>query len=106
MPDIYDLAGGAMWGNKCDNVLCVWRPFHRSDPTNPKVTFCSQKIKKQRQCGIPGKTDVIFDPKTMRYYEDTNEYIHYNPMDKRKDTKLNPLPDERIEFNARETVPF
>jgi len=66
-PNVYDLAGGAMWGNKCDNILCTYRPFHTSEKQNPAVQFTSQKIKKQKLCGVPGDVDLIYDARSMRY---------------------------------------
>ena len=66
-PDVYDLAGGAMWSHKCDNVICVYRPYYSTDKTNTMTFFISQKIKKHKLCGIPGQATLSFDLSTMRY---------------------------------------
>ena len=71
-PNVYDLSGGAMWNNKCDNIVCIYRPFFTSDPKNAVVKFISQKIKKQKLNGRPGETDLYFNIATMRYYENKN----------------------------------
>lgn len=68
-PDIYDLAGGAMWGNKSDDIICIYRPFFNSDRQNTTVKFISQKIKKRKLCGTPGEVLLDFDIKTNRYVE-------------------------------------
>ncbi len=68
-PDVYDLAGGAMWNNKCDNILATYRPFYNEDKTNPMVEFRSQKIKKQKYVGIPGTSPLHFDIWSNRYLE-------------------------------------
>jgi hypothetical protein len=101
VPDVYDLAGGAMWANKCDNVLCTWRPLHRSEPDNKTVHFISHKIKKQRQCGTPGVAEISFDRVTMRYYEPTM-FGSVSPFDKNDQPVIN--PDQFIE--GKEICPF
>ena len=80
-PDIYDLAGGAMWGNKCDNIICVYRPFHRSAPGNGLTRLISQKIKKQKRNGTPGEVELIFDVAAMRYKENYADAVD-NPLDR------------------------
>jgi len=103
VPDVYDLAGGAMWANKCDNVICTFRPYHRSAPGNRDVIFYSHKIKKQRQCGTPGEVKLQFDPATMRYYESNMLSLRANPLeDAQKRTIAN--PDLFIE--SKESCPF
>lgn len=101
VPDVYDLAGGAMWANKCDNVLCTWRPYHRSDPDSKVVNFISHKIKKQRQCGTPGVADITFSRATMRYYENTM-FGAVSPLDKQEQAVIN--PNQFIE--GKEACPF
>jgi twinkle protein len=82
-PNVYDLSGGAMWNNKCDNIICIYRPLFTTDPQNSLVKFISQKIKKQKLNGRPGEAELSFDIASMRYYEkrgDDNkspfEYYH------------------------------
>lgn len=80
-PDIYDLAGGAMWSNKCDNILCTYRPYYSSDKDRRDVEFTSQKIKKQKLCGVPGNVNMVFKPTSMRYYEMNGQNELPNPLD-------------------------
>ena len=61
-PDVYDLAGGAMWNNKCDNILSYHRPNYQTDKYDPVCEFRSQKIKKQGINGIPGhRRKILLD---------------------------------------------
>lgn len=53
-PDVFDLAGGAMWNNKMDNILIYHRPFFQTDPNNPTCEFHSKKIRRQRSVGKRG----------------------------------------------------
>lgn len=81
-PNVYDLSGGAMWSNKCDNVLCTYRPYYSSDYERRDVEFTSQKIKKQKLCGKPGTVNLIFKSHSMRYCEMNGQFENPNPLDK------------------------
>ena len=61
------LAGGNMWGNKCDNIICYHRPYFRSDPTSNIAIMDSQKVKNQRQGGKRGSKELEFDIKSLRF---------------------------------------
>lgn len=80
-PNVYDLSGGAMWSNKCDNVLCTYRPYYTSDKANRLIEFTSQKIKKQKLCGIPGDVQMTFRISEMRYHEMDGQYELPNPLE-------------------------
>jgi hypothetical protein len=53
-PDVFDLADGAMWNNKVDNILIYHRPFAQTAPDDPTCEFHSKKIKKQKIVGQKG----------------------------------------------------
>ena len=80
-PNVFDLSGGAMWNNKCDNILVTHRPFYTSEKSSPEVHFKSQKIKKQKLNGIPGDVILFFDIMASRYYQADDEY---NPLGRRE----------------------
>lgn len=66
-PDVYDLAGGAMWNNKADNILVYHRPNRHTDPQDPVCELHTKKIRRQKIVGEIGME--IFDyNKTMRRY--------------------------------------
>jgi hypothetical protein len=100
-PALYDLAGGAMWGNKMDNVLVTYQPYYNSriDDGNlqtikhPRLTqFVSQKIKKQKLIGLPGSANLIFNVKQYRFYEENGyeEYLDHS------DDSIRGLPKEGV----------
>lgn len=66
-PNVYSLAGGAMWSNKADDIVFIHRPYKHADPTNRMTYFISDKIKKQRICGQPGTVIMSFDILSNRY---------------------------------------
>jgi twinkle protein len=88
-PDVYDLSGGAMWNNKMDNILVTHRPYYTTDKQNPLTLFKSQKIKKQKLCGIPGEVELMFDRDTSRY-----------------STQLNGCPFDSYKMHTRTELPI
>jgi twinkle protein len=46
-PDVYDLAGGAMWNNKMWNILIYHRPLFYSMPLDPTCELHAKKIKRK-----------------------------------------------------------
>lgn len=78
-PDVYDLSGGAMWGNKCDDIVCIYRPFASSNKSDTTVKFISQKIKKRKLCGDPGEVLLDFNIESGRYMENING-LHTTPF--------------------------
>ena len=66
-PDVFDLAGGAMWNNKCHNILIYHRPHNCSDVNSPACEFHAKKIKKQKVVGKKGFSEFRFDFATRRY---------------------------------------
>lgn len=55
-PDVFDLAGGAMWNNKMDNIYVYHRPNRHKDASDRACTITTRKVKRQK---IVGKCDVI-----------------------------------------------
>jgi len=70
IPDIYDIWGGAMWGNKMDNIMVIDRPNMALDPQDGTVDIILKKIKKQKLVGALGTCRFEFQRKTNRYYID------------------------------------
>jgi twinkle protein len=69
-PTYYDLAGGAMWANKADNILCYHRPNFFVDPRDNLCEVSSQKIKKQPMNGILGTCSLEYSRESFRFYEE------------------------------------
>ena len=66
-PNVYNLAGGAMWNNKCDNIMFVHRPKFISNRTDSTVLIRHSKIKKREINGLGGDVFFDFDFKHNRY---------------------------------------
>lgn len=101
----HNLAGGMMWANKCDNILCYHRPNYRIDPSDPTCIFASQKIKRQDINGRPGFVELSYDLNTFSY---TQLKDRYKPMDE----VWNRVDDFDIDFidpmkpNKLDDIPF
>lgn len=65
--DMYDIAGGAMWGNKTDNILSYYRPQYHVDKNSPEVDIYMQKIKRKRTGGNLGNFSLRFNWAKKRF---------------------------------------
>lgn len=75
-PDVFDLAGGAMWNNKMDNILIYHRPNHQKDPSNPRCTLTTKKIRRQKQVGKKGEIDFELHRISRRFYFEGRDYLN------------------------------
>lgn len=74
-PDVYDIADGAMWNNKMDNILIYHRPDHQ---TNPDSTLCelhSKKIRRQKTVGRKGILSFELSRNTRRFLFNGRDYL-------------------------------
>lgn len=68
-PNQYNISGGAMFNNMFDNVIAVHRPNIIENPEDKLTEWHSQKIKKQKRVGRPGKCELYFEYHENRYYQ-------------------------------------
>lgn len=71
--DMYDIAGGAMWGNKMDNIISYYRPNYHIDKRSPEVDVYVQKIKRRRTGGEPGHFSLNLIWSKKRYSNSNGE---------------------------------
>lgn len=90
VPDIYDIAMGAMWGNKMDNIMVIDRPNYHTDPYDTTVDIHVRKIKKQKLVGVPGICRFTFDRTTNRYYH--NNFSPLETQPRIPENKFKPMP--------------
>lgn len=105
-PDMFDLAGGAIWGAKSDNIIAYHRPTFHTDKTSTDFQFISQKIKKQKLNGIPGEIQGTYSRGSGRYFING-----YNPIDdlkaRKRGEKLIEIPIEsNFEYQKDDDEPF
>ena len=66
-PDVFDIADGAMWNNKMDNILIYDRPNHQVDPMSDVCQFHTKKIRRQKIVGRKGEITFNFNRKIRRF---------------------------------------
>lgn len=74
-PEVFDLADGAMWNNKADNILIYHRPFAQTAPESPICEFHSKKIRRQKIVGIKGFFEFQLQRNTRRFTFDGVDYL-------------------------------
>ena len=68
--DMYDIAGGAMWGNKVDLIISYHRPNFHENKNSPEVQVYVQKLKRKRTGGKLGDFPLSLNWSKKRYAED------------------------------------
>lgn len=92
-PDVFDLAGGAMWNNKMDNILIYHRPEKGSNPNSTLCEFHSKKIRRQKIVGLPGTLLLELSPRFRRFFVNGKDYMQL-AIDKTTQYNVNKFPDE------------
>jgi twinkle protein len=69
--DMYDIAGGAMFGNKVDLILSYHRPRFHEDKNSPEVEVHIQKLKRKRTGGKLGSFPLTLIWSKKRFAEDS-----------------------------------
>lgn len=67
-PDVFDIADGAMWNNKMDNILVYHRPNHQKDPSSPLCELHTKKIRRQKSVGKKGIVEFELFRANRRFY--------------------------------------
>lgn len=74
-PDVFDIADGAMWNNKMDNIVIYHRPNHQSEPNSPICEFHTKKIRRQKSVGKKGVLLFELNRGKRRFYFNGNDYM-------------------------------
>ena len=74
-PDVFDIADGAMWNNKMDNIVIYHRPNHQVDPDSDICEFHSKKIRRQKIVGRKGVATFSLNRATRRYLFNGVDYM-------------------------------
>ena len=87
--DMYDIAGGAMWGNKCDNILSYYRTNFHLDKNDPNVQVYVQKLKRKRTGGKLGDFPLVLMWQEKRFSDPLMGVRPCDPMLAGKIKELN-----------------
>jgi hypothetical protein len=72
-PDVFDIADGAMWNNKMDNILVYHRPEHQKNPDSNSCELHTKKIRRQRVVGKKGVVYFALQKGFRRYLFDSGD---------------------------------
>jgi hypothetical protein len=104
-PDVYEIADGAMWNNKMDNILIYHRPNHQTEPDSPICELHTKKIRRQKTVGRKGIFTFELNRPKRRYIFDGKDYMAeyiYNdksiPQAYSLRDMLEPLPLDQVPF--------
>lgn len=81
---MYDLAGGAMWGNKCDQITIYHRPRFHEDKNSPEVKIYQIKTKRKRTGGQNGEFDLMLLWSQKRFCDPITNEIPCDPIQAKK----------------------
>jgi twinkle protein len=65
--DMYDVSGGAQWGNKPDTLWSLYRPNWHVNKEDSSIDVIFQKIKRKRTGGKLGTVHMMLNNQTKRY---------------------------------------
>jgi hypothetical protein len=112
-PDVFDIADGSMWNNKCDNILVYHRPLAQTDPQNPMCEFYSKKIRRQKTVGKKGFSTFEMNFPSRRFIFLSGDPL-YKELQKRdldfkyKQTtiKIEEPKEQFVPISEEEDMPF
>lgn len=98
-PDVFDLADGAMWNNKMDNILVYHRPFAQSAPQDATCEFHSKKIRRQKTVGKKGffLFEMLFS--SRRFYFNGRDYLQV--LLNERGISFTELPKPTVQYDLR-----
>lgn len=96
-PDIFDMAGGAMWNNKLENIIIYHRPRHHIDPMDRACEMHTKKIKRQKIVGKKGTLEFEYDRRRRQFVFHTSTPLN-KPTGAYKDY-TSPERDEPYQVN-------
>jgi twinkle protein len=97
--DMYDIAGGAMWANKADNIISYYRPNHHNNKTCPEVQIYTQKIKRRRTGGKPGDFPIRMKWEMKRFVDPISGLPYLDPQKRNIHIQNNVQQDLRLPYS-------
>ena len=101
-PDVFDIADGAMWNNKMDNILIYHRVNHQTEPDNPFCEFHTKKIRRQKSVGKKGILVFELNRAKRRFYFNGIDYMA-NAIKVQKNIGKTTLADEMENYFNNKT---
>jgi len=96
------VAGGAMWNNKCDNILVYHRPFRQTEPDSTICEIESLKIRRQKVVGKIGVQEIEMDSRTKRYTVFGVDYLEKYKKEKARETDIK-IEEESVDYEIKDS---
>lgn len=84
-PDVFDIADGAMWNNKMDNIIVFHKPFAQTMPEDPTCELHTKKVRRQKTVGKKGFIELQYIRKKRRFEIDgidgMSDLLRLNSLD-------------------------
>jgi energy-coupling factor transporter ATP-binding protein EcfA2 len=111
-PDVFDIADGAMWNNKMDNILVYHLPFRQTNEQSTVCEFHAKKIRKRKVVGQIGTLTFEYLPRNRRFLFEGVDYVEQ--VLRPSDTLIRPnihfyeteQKDPFCDTPTNETLPF
>lgn len=103
-PDVFDIADGAMWNNKMDNILVYHRPNHQHEPNGATCELHTKKIRRQKTVGKKGMIQFEFNRARRRFFFNGIDYL--DRAIKGEEYKTKPTLSEQLSVLSMENVIF
>lgn len=104
--DVYDIAGGAMWANKSDQIISYHRPRFHEDKNSPEVEIYLQKVKRKRTGGKLGHFPMKLVWGKKRYAEDITERMPCDPVFAEAEKKRGKIGATQSGFEKPRSLPY
>jgi energy-coupling factor transporter ATP-binding protein EcfA2 len=108
-PDVFDIADGAMWNNKMDNIIIYHLPERQSNPDSTHCQLHSKKIRRRKIVGVLGTLDFEYSPRIRRYFINGRDYMNEIVFGKKEKPALkenNDFLTEAKPIITNNTYPF
>lgn len=92
-PDVFDIADGAMWNNKMDNIIVYHRPKHQVDPQSQYCELHTKKIRRQKTVGKKGVITFEYVRQLRRFVFNGVDIMGGETVPKQDVIKLTPAYD-------------
>lgn len=112
-PDVFDVADGAMWNNKMDNILVYHLPDRQIDPQSNKCEFHTKKIRRRKAVGSIGTLEMEYDPQRRRFLFNGIDYLAQIMIPEQTEININQRIEPNYNFenetdrrNPTDDIPF
>ena len=103
-PEVFDIADGAMWNNKMDNILVYHLPERQTNNDSTVCEFHSKKIRRRKSVGSVGMIQFEYMPRKRRFLFNSIDVLSEIMIPTQ--TSINPNKNIEPNTNFENECPF